>query len=349
MRKVFDNRQVTHVWASQSQAEGRSNNGQLYFRHGVIYSYGNHFPIAAFVTDVYGNQRVLYNAATYSATTSKHQGYVRGAMTSGQWRDTLVVYNTGLMRDLLSVLKRDTPNYGHAYEAIKAHYLPAIAMATSELEKARKGKSTDKRRAALLALIENATILCNAVGAPSEDFAPERVAEWRAEEERARLAKAEEARKQQEAFDALCDKATPIYIERFIKPWQDGYEMPSWADVDRGLSEYSWNVFDAIRQRVPTAIRKEGQEAVTTRGARVPWDEAVRLYVSACRWRNSRNGLTLRKAHPMHFTEGQEPRVGHFRLTKIEANGDCHVGCHFLTFEEMHRLAQREGVTLANV
>lgn len=76
MKKVFDNRQVAHVWAQQNQPEGRSGNGNLYFDNRTIYSYGRHFPLAAFFND----DIVFINDDSYSVSTAKHQGYVRQAV-----------------------------------------------------------------------------------------------------------------------------------------------------------------------------------------------------------------------------------------------------------------------------
>lgn len=75
MQTVFSNDGVAHAWASRSQHYGRSNNHNLYFESNVIYSYGNHFPIAMFHDDV-----VLFNGDSYSVSTHKHQGIVRRAV-----------------------------------------------------------------------------------------------------------------------------------------------------------------------------------------------------------------------------------------------------------------------------
>jgi len=74
MKKVFSNSQCCHVWAQQKQDEGRGHN--IFFEKESIYSYGRHFKMAEFIRpDV-----VLVNSRGYSSSTSKHQGYVRGAL-----------------------------------------------------------------------------------------------------------------------------------------------------------------------------------------------------------------------------------------------------------------------------
>lgn len=72
-----NNAEVAHIWASQTQSEGRGHN--LFFEGTKIYSYGRHFCIANFVRpDV-----VLFNSAKYSNSTAKHQIHVRRAIPGG--------------------------------------------------------------------------------------------------------------------------------------------------------------------------------------------------------------------------------------------------------------------------
>ncbi len=74
MREVFRNhREVCHIWASQSQYEGRS--GNIDFRGPTIYSYG-HWRMARFAD----KETVLFRDETYSVSTSRHQGLARNAV-----------------------------------------------------------------------------------------------------------------------------------------------------------------------------------------------------------------------------------------------------------------------------
>jgi hypothetical protein len=76
IKRVFTTPQTAHVWAAQSQDDGRSSNGNLYFRGRTIYSYRDSWPLACFVRpDV-----VLINSEKYSVTTSGHLSDVRGAL-----------------------------------------------------------------------------------------------------------------------------------------------------------------------------------------------------------------------------------------------------------------------------
>lgn len=75
MKTVFNNDMVAHVWAQGKQGEGRTNNGNVYFRDRIIYSYGSHFPMAVRM----GVASVIINADTYSISTGGHQSQVRHA------------------------------------------------------------------------------------------------------------------------------------------------------------------------------------------------------------------------------------------------------------------------------
>jgi hypothetical protein len=77
MRKVFSSHnEAAHIWASQSQYEGRA--GNIFFENGVIYSYGYHFPVARFAPE-FGNI-VLFTNRGYSSSTGKHKSLIRGAI-----------------------------------------------------------------------------------------------------------------------------------------------------------------------------------------------------------------------------------------------------------------------------
>jgi hypothetical protein len=74
MKTVFSNSEVAHIWASQTQNEGRSSNGSYFFRNNTIYSYGHHFPIATIKDNV-----CYFTTRSYSNSTAKHINYAAGA------------------------------------------------------------------------------------------------------------------------------------------------------------------------------------------------------------------------------------------------------------------------------
>ena len=77
MRKVLKNHaEVAHIWAQQTQSEGRSKDGNIFFKGKTIYSWGEHWPLATFYKDI-----VLANSKYYSQSTSNHSWHVRCAIS----------------------------------------------------------------------------------------------------------------------------------------------------------------------------------------------------------------------------------------------------------------------------
>lgn len=82
MKKVFSsNSQLAHAWANQLQSEGRASN--MFFKDETIYSWGNHYEIAKFVTAPNGQKVCFVNANGYSNSTAKHTQHVWNAIPDG--------------------------------------------------------------------------------------------------------------------------------------------------------------------------------------------------------------------------------------------------------------------------
>ena len=79
MKKVFTNSELAHIYAQQSQDEGRNSNGSFYFKGKTLFSYGGHFPICKFVTNDKGENALLFTERTYSNTTAKQISLTRNA------------------------------------------------------------------------------------------------------------------------------------------------------------------------------------------------------------------------------------------------------------------------------
>jgi len=91
-KQVFPRDTVAHLWAHKAQDSARDPSQNFYFTGPTIYSYGSHFAMAHILADECGPEfagRVLWNDATASNTTSKHQSIVRQAMTRQQWENAL--------------------------------------------------------------------------------------------------------------------------------------------------------------------------------------------------------------------------------------------------------------------
>ena len=76
MRTVVSNQQVAALWAAQSQDYAQNAKKSIYFKGPTIYSYGNHFPMAIFVSNRKGEKAVLRTTKTSSVTTADHMSEV---------------------------------------------------------------------------------------------------------------------------------------------------------------------------------------------------------------------------------------------------------------------------------
>ena len=76
MKTVFNNNECMHVYAQQSNDQGRTNNGSVFFNGKTIYSYGHYFPMCHFIDD----NTAFVNSSSYSMSTSAHQEELRGAI-----------------------------------------------------------------------------------------------------------------------------------------------------------------------------------------------------------------------------------------------------------------------------
>lgn len=75
MKTVFTNSEIVHIFNQQSQYEGRTSSGSMYFYNNKIYSYGSHYLLAEFLD----SQTLLINDKGYSSTTGRHIGLVTNA------------------------------------------------------------------------------------------------------------------------------------------------------------------------------------------------------------------------------------------------------------------------------
>ena len=98
MKKVFTNSMVAHVWAQQSQEEGRNSNGSIFFCNNTIYSYGDHFPMASFETNAKEETCITVSTQSYSITTSQHQSLVRQAIPLHYRENNKVFYVPSLKK-----------------------------------------------------------------------------------------------------------------------------------------------------------------------------------------------------------------------------------------------------------
>lgn len=101
----MNNSMVAHLWAHEQEESASGSN--FFFEGTSIYSYGYHFEVGRIVKNKQGKKAYLINEDYYSATTSKHQCYVRNAIPT--WAMVFSVgdniSDTGNMRFVASKLE----------------------------------------------------------------------------------------------------------------------------------------------------------------------------------------------------------------------------------------------------
>jgi len=75
MKKVFNNSEICHVYAQQSQNEGKTSNNNIFFYDNKIYSYGYHYKLA----EIIENNTIIINNTGYSNSTAKHINLITNA------------------------------------------------------------------------------------------------------------------------------------------------------------------------------------------------------------------------------------------------------------------------------
>jgi len=191
-RHVFPTDRIAHLWfhdhVAQEHARNEPNN--FYFKDTVIYSYGDHFPIA---THLSGGQ-VLFTSRTYSVTTARHIGRVRQAITPGtvvfyadnplaSYADIGVEHATlvGKAREALAASKNKAQRVNN-WRALKTVVANANAFASFAKLRARytlpaNAEELDALQREYVAGVE--TRRRERAGLSTEPLSPERQAQWR--------------------------------------------------------------------------------------------------------------------------------------------------------------------------
>lgn len=86
-------------------------------------------------------------------------------------------------------------------------------------------------------------------------------------------------------------------------------------------------------------VRLKGENIVTSQGVIMPIKEALKLYTLAKNCRAENKVLIVRD---LPEQEQERFKIGNYHVTDINAQGDARVGCHYLTFKEMHRCFSSE-------
>lgn len=291
-RHVFSNDELPHLWAYQTQTSGRNSTGSFYFEDETIYSYGTHFPIARWVENDKEERAVLFTTRTYSPTTSQHVYGVRAAIPKGTKIFSVlnpVTYKEEIVRD---------------FESDILYYLDKAAEANKRNRPKWYEEALQKRA--------NAIEFCQFFSLPTDEL-PTIPEEDKVREEVKKRKDAERAeREEREQKRKLAEeKENAERLERFLS----------------GETVYArWG---ATYPDGTAALRIEGEEVVTSLGARVPISHAKRG-LKFVREVVANGKEYVRNGHTLH--------LGRYPIDKVEADGTLHAGCHVIRFAEIQRI-----------
>lgn len=348
-RKVFPNSMVAHVWAQQTQAEGRSNNGNFYFQGETPFSYGAHYVVAHF-TDAYlrGQRVVLMNDHGYSISTQGHRSAARSALRG---LDVVTFDVTHPSAD------RHEGNLATMVNAIKAS---ALRLAKPHARAYLSGHDDTEANRIKAITLGDIPDYCEAFGIPLPALDIEALRDnvrkaYALYNDPKRAAKRAKATAQRELKHASKLTRYHAWLEGVLPtcPSLDGvpnarwlkYRTPLWQDRARiaerrrlytTITPREWLAgkgrADALRHpwNAPTLVRKVGERLETSRGVQVPFQQALIVFLKA---------QSCRKRGIEWHRNGERLPVGMFELDGVDAQGNIKAGCHDITFDEMLRLA----------
>jgi hypothetical protein len=139
---------------------------------------------------------------------------------------------------------------------------------------------------------------------------------------------AKTAERLKEEHDRLADERRER--ERQLAALKDAEYRAAWL---AGEASQGGRRFDA--ESGGAALRIKGDMLQTSHGAEVPLEHAIRAFrfIKLCR-----------EAGRAWQANGQQIRVGHFRVDSVSAAGDMIAGCNAFTWPEIERVAKLAGV-----
>jgi hypothetical protein len=298
---VFDTGEIPHLWAHRTQDEARNRQGNLYFTGDTIYSYGLHFPIARHVVSEADERAVLFTTASYSVTTSGHCSAVRSAIPSG----ILVFHVPNVCHGRYSGSELTADD--HAVNL--ADYAERIEKHVVTSARARSSYTKEWNHEHAFSLRDEALAYCAFFGLPVPKV-PE-VPELDSDALTA-IRKREAKRAAEKAEQTKRERAEAVVRhQELITKWRDG--------------QYSGCLYD-----VPVMLRIDGEEVVTSRGARFPVSHAKRALAFVRKVRECGQAY-VRNGHTIH--------LGPYALDRIEPNGTVKAGCHVVSWGEIEHIA----------
>lgn len=290
MKYVFSSHdEVSHIWASQSQSEGRAS--RIFFEGETIYSYGRHFPVARFAPE-YGNV-VLFTNRGYSSSTGKHKRIIRSAIPSS--------YNVVLCDDPSRSVEHNLGKWQKAVDYLRIEF-------ASKTHKITRGNIAVD----IFRQCEAAIMYCLALNIPAPEWTNESNDEMSARDYVYELAKARDAKREEKQAEAK--RLAAIEARERLPLWENGENVPT-------------NDFYLLE----TALRIKGENVETSRGAKIPVADAIKLWPLLIRSHNESRPIDLGL---------RSIRLGSYTFNSFDGH-TLTVGCHSINWPQLEKTAKQ--------
>lgn len=303
-RHVFDSSMVAHVWAAESQDNGRNPQDNFYFRGRTIYSYRDSFPIAA-IHHRKGSRCTLVTTATYSNTTAGHISDARRACS-------------GTVFSVPEV----NPDCANDHKKNLADYRQRIADTMGRANRSHKYRDSLLSNALHLAIDHNAYA----------DFFGLRVKRLPEDLETLASTMAVVIKRERVKTAAEAKRTAKLVAKR-----QAEYAAAAQVKLTEwcGDPEVKYAEGKVYLRIVPSGLADDDRVIATTLGATISLDHAIRALplIRRCQV----NGEAWE-------TNGHTVHLGHFKIDRIDRDGTVYAGCHTVTFDEIARIARQLGL-----
>ncbi len=344
MKTVFKSNEIAHIWANASAAHGRSP-GNLSFHGDAIKSYAT---VIGRRMQANGKTAYVLDRASFSVSTSKSQGRVWQAIPDSEkvFRINQGQRGQSLLFTPVELAKHFEMSADNIAQEMPSRYAfkraEQYANVTTELEKARD----------VLAFFGLGTVRLDkelAKRAAGAKDAESILAEYRArlihqeKTKEARELKERTARVLSQALEFLADEKPATRWIDTLEPHRASAFALLPADVQAKVADKvnASNASLVTRWRAgkdvnlphdcATMLRAEGDEMVTSRGARVPLTDAKRSY----------RFILLAKAKGWH-RNGEVHQIGGYHIDAVNEQGVV-AGCHHVNWSEIEHFASSQG------
>lgn len=316
MKTVFTNSMVAHVWAQQNQDEGRSNNGQFYFRGRTIYSYRDSWPLAHF----HESGLIILNTQSYSMTTSRHLSEVRSALGYGN-PDIVQVDSVEILKDIVNGYGTKQNIANKICETVKEQANRFIKSAA----KRKKASLQSSDIGAALSWIATAQKLCDMLESSVQFHQNLGELQSQLQNDSAALiaAKGDEVKAEQEA-----ERKRKAERKERAKAKHDE-ELEKFRNGENYNNYFMKEYTDQIYMRI------SGDEIETSRGALFPVDHAKKAFLVIRAMREKSEGWKK---------NGKTIHLGHFQIDEITPSGNVKAGCHYVEWSEIESCAVALGI-----